>query len=606
MDGSITEVQRTERSGVPVLWAPGEGSCVGALLVRSGKVDETLRTSGVNHLVEHLSLFPLGRQVYSYNGRVEEAITLFYAEGTPEEVAGFLQETAGHLAALPLDRLEVERRVLLTEAEGRTPGVEARLLSLRFGPRGYGMLNQGELGLGWLGPDELTAWAAERFTTGNAVAWMSAEPPEDLELALPAGPAWPAPAPEPIPQLVLPAQVDQGTGGVALSLLVDRSIAITTALALAAERAHDRLRLDAGLSYAVYGGYVRLDADSAHAILQADCKDHNAARVRDELLGVLDDLASSGPTEEELERDLAAYRRSREDPASTFGMLDWFAREQLLGGGKTSNAELVAEREALTADEVREAVAEAVASLLVLVPDGTGARDAHRFADYDTTTTTGIEGRQFTSAQEGVAWEHQHVLTVGERGVMMVGRTDDEPMTVLFDGCAAVIRLLSGGVRIVDAGGGWIGVDPHAYPDGREALEAVEAALDDPDLVVPLTDRERELEPVIAEQLGPYVSLVTREIDALESLLARDETIVRLATATWGDRRVLVVVSDRRVLLASVAYESLIDLRREDVTAATKGLLRRKRLELTVPDGTYELSDVRPPGTLETLALDLR
>lgn len=357
-----TEPQRVERDGVPVFWAQGPGPCTGALLVRSGKVDETARISGMNHLVEHMALFPIGRPAYSYNGRVEDTVTLFYASGEAEEVASFLGQVCATLKDLPLERLAVERRILLTEADGRDMGIDGRLLALRFGAQGYGMPNVEELGLGWLEGEDVQRWVAERFTTGNAVAWMSAEPPEDLSLALAPGPAIPPPAPEPLASLQLPAEVEQGTGGIAFSTLAPRSAALNAAIAIAAERAHERLRREAGLSYSVSGGYLPLDAAMVHATLYADCRDSDAGRVRDELLAVVEELADAGPTAEELEFDRRQFARANEDP------------EAVLGGTTETVAQLVAEREALAPAEVARAPAAAAESLLVVVPTGTGSR----------------------------------------------------------------------------------------------------------------------------------------------------------------------------------------------------------------------------------------
>jgi zinc protease len=599
-DGQPPEARRAERDGVPVLWAPGQGPCVGALLVRSGKADETLRIGGINHLVEHLALFPIGRPAYNYNGLVEDALTIFYAEGTPEEVAGFLRDVSASLADLPFDRLPLERRVLTTEASGRDMGLDARLLSLRFGPAGYGLLHHEELGIGWLGEDDLRRWAAERFTCANAVAWMTAEPPDTLELSLPAGEALRPPAPEPIPSLVLPAYLQQGTGGVALTVLAERSTALHVGFGIAAERAHERLRRDAGLSYSVNAGYTVLDGRLAHVVLQADCRDLDAARVRDELLAVVDDLAEHAPTEEELEADRRRFERITLEPDAVPGMLDNRARDVVMGVRETTTAELHRERTELTPDAVAAAMRAALETALLLVPAGTGALGGDRWTRYDPATTEALDGPQYVPNEQWQQFGEDSRLVVGPDGVTISTRDGGEPLSVRYADCVALVEHLSGRVTLVDRSGAWVDVSPRVYGDGDEAVATVREAVD-PDLVVPLTVRERELAPVVREQL-PEAALtrVPREVDALPVLLGDEEQVELLASAARGPQAGLLVLTDRRLVFAYVGHtdNDLLELAREEVRSARAKGLMRKKLVVQAADGEHEFAAILPGDRL--------
>ena len=177
-------------------------------------------------------------------------------------MAEFLRLVGAALAELPADRVEVERRVLRAEAQREDPGVVARMLDHRFGAAGFGLTNYGELGLRWLDAEDLRRWSAERFTRGNAVLWMTGEPPDDLGLELPDGPRHPLPLPEPL-ELELPGYVAEGSGGVALTGLGERSTALRVAMAVAGERLYDAVRGERGLAYAPAGGYMELDRASA-------------------------------------------------------------------------------------------------------------------------------------------------------------------------------------------------------------------------------------------------------------------------------------------------------------------------------------------------------
>jgi zinc protease len=606
-DGTTFEPARTERGGIPLLWADAPAPCVGALLVRSGKADETLPISGINHLVEHLALFPIGRPAYGYNGRVEDAITVFYAEGSPAEVAGFLSTVAATLADLPVDRLPVERRILLTEADGRDLGLDARLLALRFGPVGYGLANHEELGLGWLGGDDVRRWAAERFTAGNAVAWMTAEPPDDLELALPPGVGRPPPAPQPIPSLALPSELRQGTGGVALSMVAPRSTALHAGFAIAAERGHDRLRREAGLSYSVNVGYELLDDRLAHVVLQADCRDVDAVGVRDGLLSVVDDLAEQGPAEAELEGDREQFARARRDPGAVAAMLDARARDLLLGAPETSHAELERERAELRPDGVAAAFREALASLLLLVPDGTTPLADGRCTTYDPATKEALEGTTYLPTTLWREWQHDVRVVVGGEGVTLTELAGKEPLTVRFADCVAAVPSLSGKLTLIDRTGAWVEVPPLIYERGDEAVERIRAALA-PGALVPLTERERALAPAVAEQLPPDALMrVPREADALLGLLGDDEDPLVLAAAERGPMAGLLVVTARRLLFVFVGQQSdLLELQRSDLRGArAKGMLR-KRLVVEAGDDTHEFTALRPDGSLERLVAELQ
>lgn len=128
--------QRTEQvDGVPVVVVEAAGPSRCALIFRVGRADETLPTSGITHLVEHLAMHAVGRTRYDTNAFVDPLRTVFHATGTPEQLTSFLQTVTGALAELPLHRLDGERRIVQTEAAGRGRGPYDEMLTFRFGPR---------------------------------------------------------------------------------------------------------------------------------------------------------------------------------------------------------------------------------------------------------------------------------------------------------------------------------------------------------------------------------------------------------------------------------------------------------------------------------------
>ncbi len=327
-------------------WADAPGAFTATLAFRVGVADEVLANHGITHLVEHAALSTLGRREHQWNGSVDGTTCVFWAEGERDEVFEYLRLVAGALADLPEDRVDIERRVLRAEADREAPGVVARLFDHRFGSAGYGLVNHLELGLRWLRAGDLRRWCAERFTRGNAVLWMSGEPPEELDLGLPDGPRHPVPTPQPL-ALSYPAYVAEGTGGVALTGLGQRSTALRVAMAIASERLYDAVRRERGLAYGPSGGYVELDPQLGHAFLGSDCNDEDAETVLAELYRTVLELAEHGATEEELERHRRQALKGRDDPGRIRYELNYQALGALTGEPVLSDEEFDRELEAL-------------------------------------------------------------------------------------------------------------------------------------------------------------------------------------------------------------------------------------------------------------------
>ena len=576
------------------------------LMFRVGRADETLPTGGLTHLVEHMALFPLGKRAYEYNGRVEETITGFYARGTLAEMTGFLGQVGDALSDLPVDRIETEKRILSTEALGREPGMVERLIGLRFGPNYYGTMMTEEFGLGWLRAEDATAWAQSRFTLDNAILWMTAEPPADLAIRLPRGDRQPPPPVAPIESLRLPACLQQGRGGVALGVLTERSSAVHAGFLIGLERARDRLRIDAGLSYAVSGSYVPLDGVRVHITAGADCMDREAATVRDHLLATFDELASEGPTEDELAWDRAQVRRAFEEPTAVLGTLDSTARDILAGVEPTSAREIVQEREELTPAAVAEAMATALESLIVMVPSGV-AGGGDRLADYDTIDRQVVSGPRHPPTEDARAAGETSELFAGADGITHLVPANDHVVTLRWENCAAAIPGLSGSVLLIARHNTSATVYPYRYERGDDVLAAITSGVPR-ERWVPMTDRERALQPIVQGELGrPELAHLDREVDALAHLLTWDEQLVHLAEARQGKVRGLLVLTDARVIfLFFGATDTLVEKRLADLAPPQVKGTFKKRLTIADSENELELGEINPPGRLAAIVDRLR
>ena len=136
------------------------------------------------------------------------------------------------------------------------------------------------------------------------------------------------PVAESISGLQLPTGISLGQGGVGVGMEVDRSPGTGLALALLASAATARLRHELGVTYHVGADYQLAGPDQAHLTIAADCLDTNAEQVASTLLAVIDNLASSGPEEAELEHERERFRRAIKAPADA---VEWFATGDLIG-----------------------------------------------------------------------------------------------------------------------------------------------------------------------------------------------------------------------------------------------------------------------------------
>lgn len=362
--------ERSTVDGVPVFWLNVPGPLRAMLMFRVGVIDETLPARGITHLVEHLAMFvPMQNadMANRMNARVELHRTRFMAAGSGDEIAAFLADVTSNLAALPLHRLEDEKKILRTEAANKTRGSAKSIWNFRFGARGPGVADYEEFGLRWLGHEPVADWATANFTAGNAVLWLSGPPPPALRLNLPPGPRRGLPPLKPL-DVATPAIYQHGDRWVVLSMLGSRAIALAIGSRVLDARIRDRLRNQQSLAYAANANYDRLGARVAEVTAFADSLGPNAREAAEAMATVTRALAEDGPKPEELASALAERRRAIEDPDSALGRLEVEAIEELDGLEPKTTEELDAEAEALTPTLVAEAFRSAIATSYLAVP----------------------------------------------------------------------------------------------------------------------------------------------------------------------------------------------------------------------------------------------
>ncbi|MFL5796708.1 MAG: hypothetical protein ACJ77A_02100 [Actinomycetota bacterium] len=445
-----------------------------------GRADETIVSGGITHLAEHLTLWPLGQLPFRHNGTVTANLTAFVAEGTPQQTNEFLRDVARWLSEPHLDRLEIESRILESEAAMSSGGPFVPAMRLRFGPVGYGLAGYDQYGLRRLGEEEVAAWIRDRFTSANAAIWMTG-PVNDLDVALPDGRRVPPPPLNPL-AIDWPVHSAIGDRSVALHFLLRRTPPHTIALAILAKRAERRLRYERGVSYSVAGMYEALTADEAHALLMADSRPGTAPSVSDDLLALLDDLGREGPTEQEVSEEAARYEDAGE--SDSVAALGAAARDVLLDTPVLWMNDLAKAIASVT----REAVASAARSMWerMLVLGAPTSR--HEIDAYPEGRGQVIEGETFRAAGETPAGQR---LIVGKTGVSLV-EPDGLRSTVRFDSCVAAVWSIHANRTLLAEDGTVISVTSAGWRDGRRALLAIDAALP-PDVFLDPRHRPRLL-----------------------------------------------------------------------------------------------------------------
>ncbi|MDA0182687.1 hypothetical protein OJ997_20415 [Solirubrobacter phytolaccae] len=420
--------QHTLTNGIPTWWAESAGPFAAALHFRVGTADEPLPLAGVTHLIQHLVT---GAAEQEHHAWVDATHCIFFAEGERADVLDYLRRVGTALAAPDLRDLEDERRALYAEGLDREPTLRARMLIARYGLDGYGLGDDEEYGLRWIGEEEVRAWWAAHFTRGNAGLWMLGEPPSDLGFALPDGPRVPPPVPNPLPA-ALPAFMADGTGGVVLTGIVPRTAA-TVALDIAAARLPG-----------AHADVLPVGSDHAHLLLGLEGEDEDAPELLDALWSTLHALAEHGPTDEELAAVPATVSLGRHVIDELDGRTDPDA--------PTDSAAVTAVMRAW------------LDQAILLGPDGSHAPEG--LANYvPPPTTEPLDGERFLRPRPGrLKRREDGELWIGERAV---GVRDEEP--IAWADVVAGEQYPDASLRLIARDGRFLDLDPLEWEDGERA-----------------------------------------------------------------------------------------------------------------------------------------
>ncbi len=472
--------------GVPVLHAPRPGDVSAGLFFRVGRADETLSTSGVTHLVEHLALHRLGVSDVHYNGATANTYTHFHVTGDEDEVVTYLNDLCAALRDLPLDRLETEKEILRTESAGRANGPDSQMAMWRYGAQGYGLISYDELGTRSLTADQVQQWAGTRFTRDNAVLWITSDHvPDGLDLTLPAGRRIPVPAAsDALP--VTPAYIRGDDGHVVFDSVLRRSTAAAVFAEVLGRALFRDLRQEGGYSYTAEAHYSPRDADFATLTAYADALPEKQDAVVGAFVDTLAGLRAGRIEQAELDSVRSKLLKRYDTPDLGAAKLPSDALSLLLGHGILSPEQHKAELEAVTVADLREIAREAWDGGLFQVPA--------RGADWAGFTLAPQYSSSAVTGTRHLSLENDDVtLVIGAEGVSLL--LPGGPVTVRYDACVAMTTRPDGARFLTGLDGFRVAVEPTLFRDVTAERIAVLDAAVPPAAVVPLGARDPERIP---------------------------------------------------------------------------------------------------------------
>lgn len=359
------EYTRAVHHGIPVLTADIPVGFTGRLTLGVGKRDETARTAGISHLVEHLVMRQVTRLPVPHNATTGDDSVEFFASGAPDQVADFLNRVAAAIRGLSdVTAADVarERKTIVSElgeddeTTGRGPLLD------RYGTQSFGLLDLGQPAHRTHTPEMVAEFAQRWLHAGNAVLSFTGPVPENLDVELPAARER-TPDEDPLPLAGRERGWVTNFGQpAAFSLIVDGPREVRSAFAWCLEETlFDELRVDANLIYSVdaYTGLLRGERRILAMVL--DPSEEDVERTAIAATRVLRRLAAEGPSDEVLARIREQLRAAVSDPSYRAEILTSKAAELARHGMLTPDD---VSFEKVTADDVREVAARALPTLL--------------------------------------------------------------------------------------------------------------------------------------------------------------------------------------------------------------------------------------------------
>ncbi|WP_146069692.1 insulinase family protein [Arthrobacter sp. B0490] len=473
-------LNRAEIDGVPVFWVDGPPPLSAELVFRVGVRDESLVTSGITHLAEHVVMGGVASPRHDHNATVELSFMSFEATGRPEQVVAFLKDVCANICAPDFGSLDVEKKVLAAEASSVVGPAVAEHLLRRYGLSSFGLAAVDQPALTGISREAVEEVIRTFLTRGNAALALTGPPPPGLSLVLPPGEARPPLAAVPIRSLPLPLWFELGGPPLALSFEYESGseLARTSASAIAqilCQRALADLRKQRGLIYDIEFDLFEGGSGRGLVCFTADPRKENAELVCSELRRILQDLALHGPEELELQQLTDDIKDFVADPRSAVVAAADAARRHLVGEQIISPEQMVTETAAVTPQSVKDALSLLDSTLIVGMPEGTSTSDStlNSFGSEDHEPVSGRAfKRSFRGSFQGVPSKAR--LVVGDAGVSLV----DQVVTTIRWEDVRGLEYTPYGIALHGVDAASVELQQSWFAKGHEAFALIESRVD--------------------------------------------------------------------------------------------------------------------------------
>jgi predicted Zn-dependent peptidase len=472
----------TTVAGIPTLIAYHDGPMAAGLFFRVGHADETLATSGITHLVEHLALFGQNRGDTHHNGATGSEFTHFHVTGGEAEVVAFLNAVCASLTRLPIHRLETEKDILRTEGSRRGAGAAEYQAIERYGSVQRGVIVYDEVGLNAIDDAAVLEWARTRFTRQNAVLWIAGTRiPEGLVLGLPDGVRRPIATTRGMP-LRKPAFFVGVPGGVLIDAVVNRSTENSFFSRVAAAALFRVLREEGGYSYQADSAYDPIDAERASVTWFADALPEQQAAAVGAMIDVLTSFRVGRVDERDLAKARDSLRLMLEQKSLGAAMLPGAAMDVLRGVAIPHPQEVVRRSFAIGPAELAASAREMWDDALAQVPEG--SLEWAGFTQSPRWSQSTVFGARYPAHDDSTT-----ALVIGDEGVALV--TERGTTSVRFAECTGYLKRPDGARLIVGADGIRVAIEPTMIAVPAEAMIELDQRIP-AQLVIPMPARRPE------------------------------------------------------------------------------------------------------------------
>lgn len=371
-------INRTTHNDIPVISTDAGSQLTGTLAIGVGMKDEPAHLAGICHLAEHLILRSMGALTVMHNAVTGTHTVEFWATGTPEDVADYLDRVMRAITDLSFSESDLLKERLVIEAESPsnfTP--DSGLLTYRYGIEGIGKIHAGAPTLASITADEVASWIREWFVVQNARLMFTGAPPVGLTGSLPAGKAPDRRLEERF--IASPTLMASEKNGVALSMLVDENISFLLRAALVFEL-HTELRTADALIYSPEGFLTNTEPGVDQLDIILNPLEHNLVETLKKSVATVRRVARNGFSADAVRAAQTESVTGLSHPTAWWDYIDRLGTFELVGGAVETPDEWVRQARETDTAKLTSALNEALGSLVVAydedadLPEGSAAK----------------------------------------------------------------------------------------------------------------------------------------------------------------------------------------------------------------------------------------